>query len=168
MWGKTLDDNFSMRRLSHTTGSHNSRSNMRIAPERRTPRRGCSGVHASSGARFEESYRKIAERLPLNGWNEPKADILGMVQGWLSDENNGRWRVIVDNADSARVMFEPRRGAERSMPIRGSRENSGDGRWRDTENLWVEHPNSLACMDTLLIIWESQGMAENAREKCSA
>jgi hypothetical protein len=48
-------------------------------------------VHASSGARFEESYRKIAERLQLYEWKEQKADILGMVQGWLSDEN--KWPV---------------------------------------------------------------------------
>jgi hypothetical protein len=38
-------------------------------------------VHASSGARFEESYKTIAERVQLTGWNEPKAEILGMVSG---------------------------------------------------------------------------------------
>jgi hypothetical protein len=64
-------------------------------------------VHASSAARFEESYKKIAERVQLTGWNEPKTDILGMVYGWLSDENNGRWTMVVDNADSPEVMFEP-------------------------------------------------------------
>jgi len=67
-------------------------------------------VHASSVARFEESYKKIAERMQLTGWNEPKADILGMVSGWLSDENNGRWTMVVDNADSSDVMFKPRDG----------------------------------------------------------
>ncbi|KAJ9616992.1 hypothetical protein H2200_000713 [Cladophialophora chaetospira] len=68
-------------------------------------------VHASSAARFEESYKKIAERIKLSGWNEPKADILGMVCAWLSDENNGHWTMVVDNADSPRVMFEPCDGA---------------------------------------------------------
>lgn len=46
-------------------------------------------VHASSAARFEESYKMIAERVRLTGWDEPKADILGMVYRWLSEENNG-------------------------------------------------------------------------------
>jgi len=41
-------------------------------------------VHASTAARFEESYKKIAERLQLTGRNEPKADTLNMVYGWLS------------------------------------------------------------------------------------
>ncbi|KAK5099533.1 hypothetical protein LTR70_002434 [Exophiala xenobiotica] len=67
-------------------------------------------VHASSAARFEESYKKIAERVRLAGWNEPKADILGMVSGWLSDASNGRWAMVVDNADSRDVLFEPWNG----------------------------------------------------------
>ncbi|ERF75281.1 hypothetical protein EPUS_00073 [Endocarpon pusillum Z07020] len=72
-------------------------------------------VHASSAARFEESYKKIAERAQLAGWNEPKADILGMVYGWLSDENNGRWTMVVDNADSRDVMFKPWDGGIREQ-----------------------------------------------------
>jgi tetratricopeptide (TPR) repeat protein len=67
-------------------------------------------VHASSAARFEESYKIIAERVRLVGWAEPKVDILGMVYRWLSDESNGRWAMVVDNADSADVMFEPWNG----------------------------------------------------------
>jgi hypothetical protein len=63
-------------------------------------------VHASSATRFEESYRKIAVRLRLPGWDEPKADVLGMVHRWLSDESNVRWTMVVDNADEAAVMFK--------------------------------------------------------------
>jgi hypothetical protein len=33
--------------------------------------------------------------------------VLGMVYGWLSDESNGRWTIVVDNADDATVMFKP-------------------------------------------------------------
>lgn len=64
-------------------------------------------VHASSAARFQESYKSIAQRLQLTGWNEPKVDILGMVHNWLSNENNGRWAMVVDNADNTSVLFEP-------------------------------------------------------------
>jgi hypothetical protein len=62
-------------------------------------------VHASSQARFEEGYKKIADRVKLQGWDEPKANILQLVSSWLSDKSNGRWVMIVDNADEAGVFF---------------------------------------------------------------
>ena len=68
-------------------------------------------VHASNPTRFEEGYKAIAERAQLRGWNEPKADILGLVRSWLSNENNGHWVMIVDNTDAAAVMFEPISGS---------------------------------------------------------
>ncbi|KAK5452887.1 hypothetical protein LTS15_007035 [Exophiala xenobiotica] len=33
-----------------------------------------------------------------------------MVHNWLSDENNGRWTMVVDNADIEKVIFEQRSG----------------------------------------------------------
>ena len=73
-------------------------------------------VHASSATRFEGSYRNIAARLRLPGWNEPKADVLGMVHGWLSDESNDKWTIVVDNADDGGVMFEPWNGETYANP----------------------------------------------------
>jgi hypothetical protein len=67
-------------------------------------------AHASSVTRFEEGYRKIAAHLRLTGWNEPKADNFSMVHGWLSDETNGRWTMVLDNADDADFVFEPLNG----------------------------------------------------------
>jgi tetratricopeptide (TPR) repeat protein len=64
-------------------------------------------VHASSRARFEEGYRKIAERAKLPGWDQPDADILGLVYSWLGDEANGRWVMIIDNADDLNVFSCP-------------------------------------------------------------
>jgi Tfp pilus assembly protein PilF len=64
-------------------------------------------VHASSRARFEEGYRKIAERAKLPGWDQPDADILGLVYSWLCDEANGRWVMIIDNADDLNVFSCP-------------------------------------------------------------
>jgi hypothetical protein len=64
-------------------------------------------VHASSAARFEEGYRKVAERTKIAGWDNPEADVLRLVNNWLSDEANGRWFMIVDNADDASVFFHP-------------------------------------------------------------
>ena len=64
-------------------------------------------VHASSAARFEEGYRKIAERAKIAGWDNPEADVLRLVNSWLSDEANGRWFMIIDNADDASVFSHP-------------------------------------------------------------
>ena len=64
-------------------------------------------VHAGTRARFEEDYRIIAETTRLEGWDNSKADILRLVRGWLCDESNGRWVMIVDNADDSSVFFSP-------------------------------------------------------------
>jgi tetratricopeptide (TPR) repeat protein len=62
-------------------------------------------VHAGTAARFEEGYRKIAERVKVPGWDKPEADILQLVSNWLCDGSNGRWVIIVDNADDPSVFF---------------------------------------------------------------
>jgi len=70
-------------------------------------------VHASTATRFEESFRTIATSLRLPGLNQPNADVLGTVHGWLSSERHGRWTMIVDNADDSDVLFEPWDGGTR-------------------------------------------------------
>lgn len=62
-------------------------------------------VHASSAARFKQSYQQIAKQVQLNGWSDSQADVLGMVYTWLSDANHGQWTMVVDNADSTDVAF---------------------------------------------------------------
>ena len=47
----------------------------------------------------------MAERLQLPGWDDPKVDILAMMHRWLSDENHGKWMMVVDNADNRDVVF---------------------------------------------------------------
>lgn len=69
-------------------------------------------VHASNATRFEQAYRNIATRVEISGHNDPKADILQLVYHWLSDERNGQWLMIVDNADDDRVFFSPRAGSD--------------------------------------------------------
>ncbi|KFY86469.1 hypothetical protein V500_07615 [Pseudogymnoascus sp. VKM F-4518 (FW-2643)] len=61
-------------------------------------------VHASNAARFKEAYTNIATKIELPGWDDPKADILRLVYNWLCDERNGRWLIILDNADDDRVF----------------------------------------------------------------
>jgi tetratricopeptide (TPR) repeat protein len=62
-------------------------------------------VHASNSARFEKDYREIADKIELPGRYDPSADVLRLVAGWLSDEKNGRWLMVLDNADDDDVFF---------------------------------------------------------------
>ncbi|KAF2175506.1 TPR-like protein [Zopfia rhizophila CBS 207.26] len=64
-------------------------------------------VHGGTRARFEEGYRRIAEATRMDGWDNPKADVLRRVRSWLCDESNGRWVMVVDNADDSDVFFPP-------------------------------------------------------------
>jgi len=70
----------------------------------RSPETWVFWVHASSAARFEEGYRKVAERVKIPGWDKPEVDILHLVSNWLCDEANGYWVMIVDNADDPSVF----------------------------------------------------------------
>jgi len=64
-------------------------------------------VHASNAARFKQAYRDIATKVDLPGRDDPKVDILRLVYNWLCDERNGRWLMVVENADDDRVLSSP-------------------------------------------------------------
>ncbi|KAK4237153.1 kinesin light chain [Achaetomium macrosporum] len=64
-------------------------------------------VRAGTQARVEESFRTIANAVKLPGRNQPKADIPQLVYGWLSNERNGRWMMILDSADDLDVFYNP-------------------------------------------------------------
>jgi tetratricopeptide (TPR) repeat protein len=63
-------------------------------------------VHASTRARFDEGYQMIADALKLRGRDDPQTNILQLVAGWLRDEANGRWFMILDNADDAALWVD--------------------------------------------------------------
>jgi tetratricopeptide (TPR) repeat protein len=71
----------------------------------RSPIKWVFWVHAGTQARFEAGYRRIAEATKMDGWNDPKVNILQLVRSWLCDDSNGRWTMIVDNADDATVFY---------------------------------------------------------------
>ncbi|CZR57736.1 uncharacterized protein PAC_07625 [Phialocephala subalpina] len=60
-------------------------------------------VHGGSRTRFMADYSKIAERFEIPGCDKPNVDILTLVSDWLSDEENGPWLMILDNADDTDV-----------------------------------------------------------------
>jgi tetratricopeptide (TPR) repeat protein len=75
-------------------------------------------VHAGTQARFEQGYRRIAEATKMRGWADPKADVLRLVRSWLCNESNGRWVMVVDNADDADVFFTPPLGTQAASAAR--------------------------------------------------
>lgn len=64
-------------------------------------------VNASSTISFKYAYSEIASRLKLIDWNTP-ADRFRSVYDWFQDEANGRWLLVLDNADDPRVLFDSR------------------------------------------------------------
>jgi tetratricopeptide (TPR) repeat protein len=64
-------------------------------------------VHASNPVRFDEGYKKIAERVKIPGWDDPKADVSRLVCNWLSNEDSGKWIMVVDNADDLSIFIAP-------------------------------------------------------------
>ena len=42
----------------------------------------------------------------LAGREDHKVDILRLVRAWLRDESNGKWIIIVDNADDLSILSD--------------------------------------------------------------
>jgi hypothetical protein len=61
-------------------------------------------VHASNAARFEQSYRDIADRVKIAGRRDPQANIFKLVHDWLCDCRQ-RWLLVLDNVDDARFLL---------------------------------------------------------------
>jgi hypothetical protein len=76
-------------------------------------------VHASNAARFEQSYRDIADRLKVRGRHDPKANIFKLVHDWLCDSARGKWVLILDNVDDASFLL-----AAQSVEKRGQKHDA--------------------------------------------
>jgi Flp pilus assembly protein TadD len=61
-------------------------------------------VHASNAARFEQSYRDIADRVKIFGRRDPQADIFKLVYNWLCNSRQ-QWLLVLDNVDDARFLL---------------------------------------------------------------
>ncbi|KAF3007144.1 hypothetical protein E8E15_000324 [Penicillium rubens] len=64
-------------------------------------------VHASNEARFEQSFRDIADQLKLPGLRDPRANVFQLVENWLRDEKKGRWICVLDNVDDGFLRSIP-------------------------------------------------------------
>ncbi|KAK0648357.1 P-loop containing nucleoside triphosphate hydrolase protein [Cercophora newfieldiana] len=72
--------------------------------QERSPKAWVFWVHASNAARFEQSFREIATHVTAPGRHDSKANIFQLVRGWLADERNGCWVLILDNLDNANFL----------------------------------------------------------------
>lgn len=61
-------------------------------------------AHASNTARLEQSFREIADQAKVPGRRGLQADVFKLVHDWLRNEKNGRWLLVLDNADDAAVL----------------------------------------------------------------
>ena len=59
----------------------------------------------------------IASLIDLPGRDDPKVDILHLVRNWLCDERNGRWLLILDNADDYSVFSSTNEEADSLVQI---------------------------------------------------
>ncbi|CAG9949995.1 unnamed protein product [Clonostachys rosea f. rosea IK726] len=56
-------------------------------------------VHASNADRFRQSFTSIAQECGIPGLDDPEIDVLPLVKAWLGKKDNGRWLMVIDNAD---------------------------------------------------------------------
>ncbi|KAJ6025063.1 hypothetical protein N7540_005860 [Penicillium herquei] len=61
-------------------------------------------VHASNEARFEQSFRDIADQVKIPGRQDPKVNIYKLVENRLRDEKTGKWICILDNVDDDKFL----------------------------------------------------------------
>lgn len=64
-------------------------------------------VHGGSRSRFETDYREIARLLDMPDREDPDVDIFKLVTDWLSNETNGPFLLVLDNADDRDLWLGP-------------------------------------------------------------
>ena len=74
-------------------------------------------VHGGSRSRFETDYRNIARLLDLPGREDPDVNVLRLVTAWLSEETNGPWLMVLDNADDRDLWLGPQRKSAQSSSV---------------------------------------------------
>jgi hypothetical protein len=62
-------------------------------------------VHASNAARFEQSFRDIADQVKIAGRRDPQANIFKLVHDWLCNSRQ-RWLLVLDNVDDAHFLLD--------------------------------------------------------------
>ena len=74
-------------------------------------------VHASSIARFMDSYKRIASEYQLSGRGDPTVNVLQLVQDWLDTKCPFDWFMVVDNVDDRAGFLERSEHSETSKAL---------------------------------------------------
>ena len=106
-------------------------------------------IHASNAARFEESFREVADHVKIPGRKNPTANIFQLVRDWLCDNEKGKWVLILDNVDDAGFLVEDRRTGQD-----GQTSDAGSGNLRPLVSYLPQCQNG-----TILITTRSKGAA---------
>ncbi|GKZ63423.1 hypothetical protein AnigIFM49718_011831 [Aspergillus niger] len=64
-------------------------------------------IHASNAARYEQSFRDIADQVKIPGRQNPQVNIYKLVEDWLQDRKRGKWILILDNVDDYKFLTTP-------------------------------------------------------------
>ncbi|KAF2105028.1 purine and uridine phosphorylase [Rhizodiscina lignyota] len=95
--------------------------------KQKSPEKRVFWIYASNKARVEAAYKDIADRLLLRGRDDRTASVLGLVVKWLSDETNGPWLMIVDNADEFGMIAGQGAGSEEGYSVASLLPQSDNG-----------------------------------------
>ena len=63
-------------------------------------------VHASNAARYEQSFRAIANLVKLPDRHNIQINIFQLVHDWLQSSKSGSWLMVLDNVDDAGFLLE--------------------------------------------------------------
>jgi hypothetical protein len=72
-------------------------------------------IRAATREGFSESYMRLASKVGIGLSTETCGDNLRAVTNWLEDRSNGRWLMILDNADDI-DLFKPGSGVSDYLP----------------------------------------------------
>ncbi|KAF7505158.1 hypothetical protein GJ744_001224 [Endocarpon pusillum] len=100
----------------------------------RSPQAWVFWVHASNAARFETSYRDIADQVKIPHRTKPGVDICKLVHDWLRDEKKNKWVLILDNVDNPNFLV-------RNLPTSQKVQADGPG-GRYIGPLWRNMPTN--------------------------
>src|SRR5215469_4382388 len=78
--------------------------------------RNCSvfWIPATDSESLYQAYLAAARKLDIPGWAEQGADVIGLVQRYLSQETAGQWLLVFDNADDVEMWIGKSGSEQRS------------------------------------------------------
>ena len=72
-------------------------------------------VYAATRARIQESFQHIANIIQLPGRDQQDSNIPQLLEKWLSNEQNGKWFLVLDSVDDSSVFRDTDREARETI-----------------------------------------------------